>query len=79
MDSLVRVILTIAAIIWVFGYIQYALMQQAAEQLTIALRGRYLRCLLMQEVAYFEKNNVEQMPSDIGAYFTQINKGIGDA
>jgi ABC-type bacteriocin/lantibiotic exporter with double-glycine peptidase domain len=34
---------------------------------------------MKQEVAYFEQNNVESMPSDIGQYFTQVSKGIGES
>lgn len=74
-----KVILTVAAIIWVIAYLNNALMEQATEQLTIKLRGLYLRSLLRQEVSFFEKNNVEQMPSDIGQYFTTISKGLGDS
>lgn len=79
MVALLKNILVVAAIIWVLAYLNYALMQMSAEQLTIKLRGQYLRSLLKQEVAFFEKNNVEQMPSDIGQYFTKINKGLGDS
>jgi hypothetical protein len=30
-------------------------------------------------VAYFEMNNVETMPTDIGQYFETISMGIGEA
>lgn len=66
MVTLLKQILIIAAIIWVIAYMNFALLQQSAEKLTIRLRGMYLKSLLKQEVAFFEKNNVEQMPSDIG-------------
>ena len=33
---------------------------------------------MKQEVAYFEKNNVEAMPADIGQYFNTISLGIGE-
>lgn len=79
MVTLLKQILIIAAIIWVIAYMNFALLQQSAEKLTIRLRGMYLKSLLKQEVAFFEKNNVEQMPSDIGQYFTKINKGLGDS
>jgi hypothetical protein len=49
-----------------------------AEKLAINLRGKYLRALLKQEVSFFEKNNVETMPSDIGQYFNTISQGIGE-
>ena len=71
-------ILLVASCIWVEGYLYYGFMQQVAEEVTIDLRANFLRALLQQEVAFFEQNNVEQMPSDVGQYFTQINKGIGE-
>ena len=37
-----------------------------------------MRALLRQEVAYFEHNYVESMPSDIGQYFNTISLGIGE-
>lgn len=46
MTSLLKSILIVAATIFILGYVNYALMQQAAEQLTIKLRGMYLRSLL---------------------------------
>jgi ABC-type bacteriocin/lantibiotic exporter with double-glycine peptidase domain len=38
-----------------------------------------LRALLKQEVAFFEMNNVETMPTDIGQYFETISLGIGES
>ena len=49
-----------------------------SEVIAIDLRGKYLRALLRQEVAYFERNNVESMPSDIGQYFNTVSLGIGE-
>ena len=34
---------------------------------------------MVQEIAYFEQNNVEAMPSDIGQYFNTISLGIGES
>ena len=50
-----------------------------AEKIAYDLRGKYLKALLKQEIAFFEKNNVESMPSDIGQYFQTISLGIGEA
>ena len=79
MGALLKNILAVAMTIWVFGYIQYAFMQQISESIAIDLRGKYLRSLLKQEVAFFEMNSVETMPTDIGQYFNQISLGIGEA
>lgn len=72
-------IIVLGIAVWVTAYIYYSLMQQLAETIAIDLRGKYLRALMKQEVAYFEQNNVESMPSDIGQYFTQVSKGIGES
>ena len=79
MGRLLKNILGVSAVIWFFGYVQYAFMQQIAETIAIDLRGKYLRALLRQEVAFFEMNSVETMPTDIGQYFNQISLGIGEA
>jgi ABC-type bacteriocin/lantibiotic exporter with double-glycine peptidase domain len=66
MLDLLKNIMIVAALLWILGYMQYALFQQIAERIAYDLRGKYLRALLKQEVGFFEKNNVESMPSDIG-------------
>jgi hypothetical protein len=35
----------------------------AASRITFNLRKVYLRALLKQEIEYFEKNNIEELPS----------------
>ena len=42
------------------------------------LRSRYLHAILRQEVAYFERNNVEQLPSQIGENFFIVTESIGE-
>lgn len=42
------------------------------------LRSRYLHAILHQEVAFFEKANVEQLPSQIGENFFVITESIGE-
>ena len=79
MLELLQNIMIIAFSLWALGYLYYALFQQIAERIAYDLRGKYLRALLYQEVAFFEKNNVESMPSDIGQYFQTISTGIGES
>jgi ribosomal protein L20 len=66
MKRVLWIVLIIASILWVFGYIYFAFFQALAETIAINLRGKYLRALMIQEVEFFERNNVEAMPSDIG-------------
>lgn len=56
-------ILALSLILWIAGYFQYAFMQHMAEKLSFDLRSRYLRSLMNQETAYFEKQQVEALPS----------------
>lgn len=48
---------------WIFGYIYYGFWQHLAQNISFDLRSRYLHAILRQEIAYFEKANVEQLPS----------------
>ena len=59
----------ISAILGFTGYFQYAFLQHMAERLSFDLRSRYLRALLRQETAFFEKRQVEAMPSEIADHF----------
>ena len=69
----------VAICAWVFSYLYYSLFQTVAEIIAYDLRGKYLRALMKQEVSFFEQNQVEAMPSDIGLYFTAISLGIGES
>ena len=51
-------IIVLGIAVWITAFIYYSLMQQLAEIIAIDLRGKYLRALMKQEVAYFEQNNV---------------------
>jgi len=79
MLELVWMALVVCAIIWIFGFISYSSFQLLAEKVAIDLRAKYLRALMSQEVAFFEMNNVESMPSDMGQYFNTISLGIGES
>jgi ABC-type multidrug transport system fused ATPase/permease subunit len=59
----------IAAVLWITGYFQYAFLQHMAEKLSFDLRSRYLRALLKQETEYFERIQVEALPSEIADHF----------
>ena len=57
---------------------QFALMQASAERVSFDLRTRYLSALLSQEVAFFEKQQIEALPSQIAEYFRAISEGVGE-
>lgn len=76
--SLIKFIAVVSAILWLFGYLQYAFMQAVAESLSFDLRTRYLNQLLKQEVAFFEGQQIEALPSQIAEYFETIREGVGE-
>ena len=63
---------------WIFGYLYYAFWQHLAQNITYDLRSRYLKAILRQEISYFEKQNVEQIPQQIGNSFFTINDALGE-
>jgi len=68
----------IAGVLWVTAYFQYAFLQHMSEKLSFTLRGKYLDSLMRQETAYFEKQKVESIPSQIQEYFSAISNGSGE-
>lgn len=79
MTETIKLVAIAAFIIWLLGYIYYSFMQSVAERVTMQMRSMYLRALLKQEVAFFERNNVESMPFDVGHYFSLIHVGLGES
>jgi ATP-binding cassette subfamily B (MDR/TAP) protein 1 len=57
---------------WIFGYLYFAFWQHMAESVAFNLRSRYLHRILEQEIAFFEKQNIEQLPSQISENFATI-------
>jgi ABC-type multidrug transport system fused ATPase/permease subunit len=69
MRELAMWIAIISGVLWISGYFQYAFLQHMAEKLSFDLRSRYLRALLKQETEYFERIQVEALPSEIADHF----------
>ena len=63
---------------YITSYVGYACMQISAERLSFKLRARYLSSLMKQEIAFFEKQQIEALPSKISEYFTHISSGGGE-
>jgi len=53
----------ISVALFFFSYAFFAFYSHLAENITTDLRKRYLASLMKQEVAFFEINKVEQIPS----------------
>ena len=71
-------ICVIGGVMFITSYLSYACLQISAEKLTFQLRARYLASLMRQEVAFFEKQQVEALPSKMAEYFSLISEGIGE-
>ena len=70
------VVLTLA--LFFFSYGSFALLQISSERLSFKLRARYLNSLMRQEVKYFEKQQIEALPSKLAETFTHISEGSGE-
>ena len=64
--------------IFVCVYLGYSLMQISAERVSFRLRAKYLSELLKQEVEFFERQQIEALPSKMSEYFTHISEGSGE-
>jgi ABC-type multidrug transport system fused ATPase/permease subunit len=78
MRTLTIYVSIVGAICWFFTYVYAAFWQHLAENISFNLRTRYLRALLKQEIAFFEKQNIEALPSMIAEYFATISISIGE-
>lgn len=71
-------IVAIVGLTFVCSWLGYAFMQISAERVSFQLRAKYLASLMRQEVEFFEKQQVEALPSKMAEYFTHIAEGSGD-
>lgn len=78
MNFIASYVILIATCLFIFSYFFFAFWQHLAENITSDLRQRYLRALLRQEVAFFEKNKVEQIPSQMSEIFETVKASIGE-
>lgn len=76
--ELLKFIAVLSSVLWVTGYMQYALLQHVAEQISFDLRAKYLDALMRQEIEFFERQQVEALPSQISEYFEAISSGVGE-
>ena len=81
-DETIKQIAIIATVIciaqFVFGWLSYTIMQQQAEKMTVNLKSLYLNALMKQETAFFEKQQIEALPSKISENFFHIQEGSGE-
>lgn len=78
MRTVIILICWIIGLMFLGGYLSYACWQHLAEKLSMNLRTEYLRSLMHQEIAFFEKQSVQAITSDMGRYFIQISLGVGE-
>jgi ABC-type bacteriocin/lantibiotic exporter with double-glycine peptidase domain len=71
-------IMLIAAGLIITSYTFFAFWQHLAENIILDLRKKYIAALMNQEIAYFEINKVEQIPSQIAEMFDTCKSSIGE-
>ncbi len=65
-------------VIFIFSYFFYAFWNHLAENISFNLRKEYLKALLRQEIGYFEKTKIEEIPAQMGDIFETIHRSIGE-
>ena len=63
MSYIASYVILIAMTLFIFSYMFYAFWQHLAENIVTDLRKRYIYALMRQEIAFFEKNKVEELPA----------------
>lgn len=76
--GLTKSVALVAAAIFFFGYLFFALWQHLAENISLKLRKLYLNALLQQEIAYFERAQIESIPAQMGEIFQTVQRSIGE-
>ena len=62
MNFIASYVVMISVALFITSYIFFSFWSHLAENIVIDLRKRYMKALMKQEIAFFEKNNVEQIP-----------------
>ena len=68
-QQITKLVAFVALAIFFFGYLFFALWQHLAENISFKLRKIYLDALLKQEVAFFERAQIESIPAQMGEIF----------
>ena len=78
MGFIASYVVLIASSMFLFAYLFFAFWQHLAENIVTDLRKRYIRALMKQEIAFFEKSNVNELPSQISEVFETVKASIGE-
>lgn len=78
MGTIAMIVVMVAISIFLFSYIFYAFWSHLAANITNDLKKKYIESLLRQEIGYFERNKVEQIPAQISEIFEQLQNSIGE-
>ena len=78
MSEIASYVIMISVTAFLFSYMFFAFWQHLAENIVTDLRRRYIRALMRQEIAYFEKNKVEELPAQISEVFETVKASIGE-
>ena len=78
MSKIATLIFLVSGLLFILSYIFFAFWQHLAENIVTDLRMRYLKALMRQEIAYFEVNKVEEIPSQMSEIFETLKASIGE-
>ena len=78
MNFIASYVVMISVGLFITSYIFFAFWSHLAENIAIDLRRRYLKALMRQEIGFFEKNKVEQIPVQMAEVFETVRSAIGE-
>ena len=78
MSYIASYVVLIAMTLFTFSYMFFAFWQHLAENITTDVRKRYISALMRQEIAFFEKNKVEELPAAISEIFETVKASLGE-
>ena len=78
MSYIASYVVLIATSLFVFSYLFFSFFQHLAENIITDLRKRYIRALMRQEIAFFEKNKVQELPAQISEVFETCKASVGE-
>ena len=78
MNFIASYVVMISVGLFITSYVFFAFWSNLAENIVIDLRKRYMQALMRQEIGFFEKNNVEQIPVQMAEVFETVRSAIGE-
>ncbi|UPR04558.1 ABC transporter [Chloropicon primus] len=77
MSEVAILFVILGGILQVAASIQYGCFSRVAKTLSIRMRKKWMRSLLKQDIAYFDKNDASALPGKMSSTMVSFEEGIG--